>query len=326
MGEVGERPVFRAADDGFHFDDLGDDWWATETSWFSFHHPERGLGGWLYTLARPNIGTVAGGLWVWDDRAVLPWEVLYCSNYTALHLPRDTDLTDTVLPTGVGIKVLEPTRRYALNYEDAGRVSLRLTFDAVMEPEPMTSVNSTFGKARHFDQFGRVTGTLEIHGEHVEIDCIAARDRTWGRRREDRPRKAAYVTGAGDERSGFLAVTHPEPHREGVAYGFLRRDGVNAPLVDGERRVARDPVEGWITEIELDLVDARGRTLRLVGRPASRTIINRHTFIDVNSLVRWESSDGVAWGEDQDMWPVHDWAADARRRRAKRRTVNADER
>ena len=45
---------------GFHFDVMGEDWWATETAWFSFHHPARRLGGWLYTMVRPNIGIVTG--------------------------------------------------------------------------------------------------------------------------------------------------------------------------------------------------------------------------------------------------------------------------
>ena len=65
MADHDEAPVFTAADDGFHFDVMSDRWWETETSWFSFHHPERRLGGWLYTMVRPNIGTVAGGAWAW---------------------------------------------------------------------------------------------------------------------------------------------------------------------------------------------------------------------------------------------------------------------
>jgi hypothetical protein len=44
-------------------------------------------------------------------------------------------------------------------------------------------------------------------------------------------------------------------------------------------------------------------------------IINRHTFIDINSLLRWDVDGDEAWGEDQDMWPVHEFA-DVRRRRA----------
>ena len=44
-------------------------------------------------------------------------------------------------------------------------------------------------------------------------------------------------------------------------------------------------------------------------------IINRHTFIDINSLVRWDLDGVEGWGEDQDMWPVHTFAARQRARR-----------
>ncbi len=112
---------FTAEDDKFHFGQMGDRWWMTETSWFSFCHPGRKLGGWLYTMARPNIGTVAGGAWVWDDDAHLPWEVAYSANYTALRLPRDQELTDIALPTGVSLRMVEPCTRYELGFQDGER-------------------------------------------------------------------------------------------------------------------------------------------------------------------------------------------------------------
>jgi hypothetical protein len=311
----GGAPVFGPQDDDFHFDVLSDRWWETETAWFSFHHPGRRLGGWLYTMARPNIGTVAGGAWVWDDTACLPWDVLYSANYSALPLPRDQDLHDITLPTGVSMRVLEPTMSYALGYADADRLQLSLRFDGVMAPEPLTAVGSTFGSAHHFDQFGRVTGRIEVHGEPIDIDCLAMRDRTWGPRPEHRPRQAAYVTAAASEGHGFLAVTNTRPDGDPVAHGFLRRDGEVVSLAEGERRVARDHEEGWVREVTIDAVDTRGRRLRAVGEPVSRMIINRHTFIDINSLVRWDLDGEEAWGEDQDMWPVHSFAAHRRRRR-----------
>lgn len=306
---------FTSRDDRFHFAEMGDDWWATETAWFSFHHPERRLGGWLYTMVRPNIGTVAGGAWVWDDGAHLPWEALYSANYSALRLPREQDLDDCRLPTGVSIKVLEPCRRYALGFNDAERLTMDLVFEGVMPPEPLTAAGSTFGSAHHFDQFGRVTGTIVLHGESIAIDCIGMRDRTWGRRPEDRPRQAAYVTGAAGPDHGFLAVTTGRPDGDGVSYGFLRRDGRTISLATGERRVERDPREGWITRITLQARDQDGREFTASGVPVSRVILNRHAFIDVNSLVRWDLDGVAAWGEDQDMWPVHRWARQARARR-----------
>ncbi|MGE0859668.1 MAG: hypothetical protein AB7I01_07960 [Gammaproteobacteria bacterium] len=307
---------FTAQDDRFHFAEMGDDWWATETAWFSFHHPERKLGGWFYNMFRPNIGTVAGGAWVWDDGAYLPWEVLYSANYSALQLPRDQDLNDCRLPNGVSIKALEPARRYALGYDDGDRLKADLVFEGVMPPEPLTAVGSTFGSAHHFDQFGRVTGEIVLHGERIEIDCIGMRDRTWGRRPEDRPRQAAYVTGAADAAHGFLAVTNVRPEGDKVSYGFLRRDGRTVSLAGGERVVERCPREHWVTRITLTAQDAEGRELRAVGVPVSRIILNRHTFIDVNSLIRWDIDGVTAWGEDQDMWPVHRWSRLARERRA----------
>lgn len=320
-----EAPTFTPRDDRFHRDVMSDRWWETETSWFSFHHPERRLGGWLYTMVRPNIGTVAGGAWVWDDTAYLPWDVLYSANYSALQLPEGQDLDDIELPTGVRIKVVEPATSYDLGYQDGDRLQLDLRFDGVMPPQPLTATGSTFGSAHHFDQLGRVHGRLVVHGEAIDIDCIGMRDRTWGPRPEHRPRKAAYVTGAAGPDEGFLAVTNArgDGDTDPVAYGFLRRDGVTANLAEGQRTVERDPMDGWVTRLVIEARDELGRTLVATGEPLSRIIINRHTFIDINSLVRWElggggGGGGYGYGEDQDMWPVHDFAARQRAARGLR--------
>ena len=306
---------FAPADDGFHFDAMGDDWWATETAWFSFHDVERRLGGWFYTMVRPNIGNVAGGAWVWDASACLPWEVLYSANYTALELPLDTDLKNCALPNGVKMRVIEPCMAYHLQYDDPERFEANLEFHGVMPPEPLTAVGSTFGSAHHFDQLGRVHGEIVLHGERIAIDCISMRDRTWGRRPENRPRQAAYITGAIDADNGFLAVTNRRDERDEIAYGFLRRDGQTASLQSGLRTTIRDPESGWVTEVVLSAEDTLGRELNAIGVPLSRIIINRHTFIDINSLIEWRIGDATGHGEDQDMWPVHRWARTRRKLR-----------
>ena len=313
--ETEPKPVFKARDDRFHFGDLGaDDWWATETAWFSFHCPERKMGGWLYTLVRPNIGTVAGGAWVWDDSAHLPWNALYSANFSALELPRNQDLDDIDLPTGVSVRAVEACTSYELSYLDEGRLTVSLQFDGVMPPEPLTAAGSTFGRASHFDQIGRVHGNIVLHGERIEIDCFSFRDRTWGRRREERPRQAAYVTGCAGANEGFLAVTNVDKQANPIAYGFLRRNGETIPIKHGERIIERDAREGWVTRVVIQGEDLSGRRLHMIGTPQSRIILNRHSFIDVNSLILWESDKVQAWGEDQDMWPVHTWSKDRRKR------------
>jgi hypothetical protein len=193
-------------------------------------------------------------------------------------------------------------------------LELALRFTGVMPPEALAAVGSTFGSAHHFDQFGRVTGTLVVAGEHLDVDCIAMRDRTWGPRPEHRPRQAAYVTAAASADHGFLAVTNTErTGADPVSYGFLRRDGRTVGLASGERVVQRDAARGHVLRVTIDATDQDGRTLRAVGVPVSRMIVNRHTFIDINSLVRWDIDGETGWGEDQDMWPVHHFA-DTRRR------------
>ena len=300
-----EIPVFGPDDDGFHGHLRGDDWWFTETAWFSFHHAERKLGGWLYTMVRHNIGTVAGGAWVWDDSAQVPWEVPYSTNYTALELPADADLRNVELPTGVRIEVEDPTMTYRLGYDDPDRLQVDLRFAAVAPPRPLVASGSTFGRAAHFDQIGHVTGTIELHGEPIDIDCWSMRDRTWGRRPENRPRQAAYVTGAAEGGDGFLAVTNTRDGTDRVAYGFVQHHGRQVSLVDGHRSVRRS-AEGWVDEVRIEAQDADGGTFAATGTSVSRIIINRHSFIDINSLLRWRLDDGTEWwGEDQDMWPTH---------------------
>ena len=306
---------FTARDDGFHFARMSDRWWETETAWFAFCHPARKLGGWLYTMARPNIGTVAGGAWVWDDSAHLPWEVPYSANYTALRLPRDQDLTDIALPTGVRIKVLEPLTRYALGFEDEGRLTLDLTYTAVMPPRPLRKGDSSFKHLNHFDQFGHVGGTMMLHGERIDIDCLAIRDRSWGPRPEHRPGKSAYVTGIASKDDAFLAVTKWNDDADPIAYGFMIRDGKIGDLVSGRRIVERDPATGWVRRIVIEGRDEFGRALHAEGERLSGIVINRHSFIDSNGLIAWSINGKAGHGEDQDMWPVHRWSEFRRRAR-----------
>ena len=306
---------FTPDDDEFHFAQMGDRWWMTETSWFSFCKPEEKLGGWIYVMVRPNIGTVAGGAWIWDDSAHLPWEVLYNANYTALRLPEGARLSDIALPTGVSIRALEPTMRYALGVEDGEHVHLSLEFAGIMPPRPLRHAGSAFGSNTHFDQFGRVRGTIQLPGREVAIDCLAMRDRSWGPRPEHRPRRSAYVTGIASEREGFLAVTGWKDGVERITYGFLLRDGEIADLAGGTRQVVRDPTHGWVTEITIDATDERGRTLHAEGQRMSGLIINRHSFIDSNGLIEWSIDGHQGHGEDQDMWPIHEWRSAASQRR-----------
>jgi len=297
-----------ASDDNFHFAQMGDRWWMTETAWFSFCIPERKMGGWFYNMIRPNIGTVSGGAWVWDDSATLPWEVPYSSNLTVMPLQEDADLNDITLRNGVSLRTLEPLKVYRIGYEDGDLLKADLCFEAVMPPRPLRKPGSAFGDLTHFDQFGRVTGKLHLHGEEIAVDCLAMRDRSWGPRPEHRPRKSAYVTGIASPDDCFLFVTKANELSEQLAYGFMIKDGEIGDLVEGTRRVERDPQTGFVERIFIEGVDEYGRKLEAEGKKLSGITLIRHSFIDHNGLMEWSINGKTGHGEDQDMWPVHDWS------------------
>ncbi|TWG92065.1 hypothetical protein L598_005100000110 [Mesorhizobium sp. J18] len=312
---VHESPQITPRDDSFHFNEMSDRWWITETAWFSFCKPEMNLGGWLYSMFRPNIGTVAGGAWVWDDSASVPWEVPYSANYTALRIPENADLNDIALPTGVSLKTLKPLTTYRLGFHDEDRLMMDLIFDATMPPRPMRKANSSFQKLSHFDQFGHVTGTITLHGRVIDIDCLAIRDRSWGPRPEHRPGRSAYVTGIASPGDAFLAVTKWNDPDYAIAYGFLMEDGIIGDIVSGRRMVERDPETGYVARITIEGRDEHGRELQAEGRRLSGIVLNRHSFIDSNSLIEWSINGKTGHGEDQDMWPVHSWSAMRRQMR-----------
>ena len=302
-----EKAAVGPQDDGFHFDEMGDRWWMTETAWFSFCKPEIGLGGWVYTMVRPNIGTVSGGCWIWEPGAHQPWEVPYYSNLTVMPLDRSSDLRDVELRNGASIKMLKPLKKYQVGYKDGDLINLDLTFDAVMPPRPMAKNDGSFQKLSHFDQFCKVTGRLTLHGDDIAIDCYAIRDRSWGPRPEHRPGRSAYVSGISDPSRCFLVVTKWNDPDSAISNGFFTLDGVTANMISGQRRVVRND-EGLVETITLEGKDDLGRLLHAEGRRLSGIIINRHSFIDSNGLIEWSINGVRGHGEDQDMWPVHEWA------------------
>lgn len=302
--------TYTARDDDFHLAEMSDRWWETETIWFSFHNVERRMGGWLYSMIRPNSRTVSGGAWVWDDSASSFWEVPYYANHATQRLREGTNLRDCTLPNGVSIRVESPLTRYRLGYDDRPRLHVDLQFEAIMPPQPISSIASGFGSLAHFDQFGRVSGHIELHGDRIAIDCVSIRDRSWGPRPEHRPKRTAYVTAATrDGSEALLAVC--DPNDKGVArYGFRWRGGQAFAIAEANRRDTRNSATGFIDSIRLEGRDSDGEAFVAEGRPLSRIVINRHTFIDINSLIEWTFADGAkAWGEDQDIWPVHEFSA-----------------
>jgi hypothetical protein len=93
--------------------------------------------------------------------------------------------------------------------------------------------------------------------------------------------------------------------------GFLLLDGVRHPLVDGTVRRERDREWGFMRRITVTGRDRDGREFEARGEAVSRMAIPISGVAGVcwQSLVRYELNGVVAYGDDQDAWPLSTWAA-----------------
>lgn len=306
--------LLSAADDGFHVPcaprDHGGGRWFHETVWFWWYVPEHRLGGWLYNWVRPNIGTSGGGAWVWDDTTFFHLETPYYACYSTLAFAPGSDLRKHRFPSGVSVECLEPLARYRLGFADDDRLALELDFAAVMPP----SVAEPAGDppvATHYDQVGRVTGTMVLEGTSYNVDCLAIRDRTWSPRSERWKEGRVGYTNACNDSVGFLATTGEERVRS----GYFVQDGRRASLVDGIREIQRDPEYGFLRRIVVEAEDRDGRRFRATGDPLSRMAMPIPGVHGVvwTTLVGWQIDGRPAWGEDQDAWPINRWSQFRRR-------------
>ena len=285
------------------------DW--TETTWWSWNVPDRDLGGWLYAQVRPNIGIVHGGAFVYGPGAFAPWDQPYWSWSSYTGLPDSWDFDDLSFKSGVRVKALEPGQRYELGYQfrDQKDLVCDFVFEGLTEPVPHLRGQPPFTGSSHYDQHGRVRGSMLLRGEEIEIDCLAVRDRSWGRRPEllGRRGKLSYAFGTTEDGEGFLLFCVPpgeDPLEETelLSSGYLLRDGVLRYLAEGTRRTTRDWTTGAVKTIEISASDSEGRPLEVRGIAKSAVALPT-AGICVNSIIEWELSGQRCYGEDQDVWP-----------------------
>lgn len=296
---------FTPEDDDLH--PPAGDFYHTEAFWYSFFVPERALGGWLYASVRGTLGATAGGMWIWDATATDPWDLPFFEQFGHLKAPSVRSPGRIDFPTGMSVVTREPGMSYDLTYEDRDRVGVRLRFDALEEPVPLLRGAPPYPKASHYDQTGRVTGRIVLDGEHIDVDCHAMRDRSWGTRNERGYRRVGYSWAASPELS---LLTYTMPKGEGpehVHSGYVRRDGRTARIVDGRREVERDPAENWITGISLEVRDDLGRVTTGRAQTVSRMFLPGATSLCLNSSLLWTVEGNPVHGEDQDVWPLKEW-------------------
>ena len=328
--------TFRPEDDRYH--PLSDDPYETETNWWSWNIPERKMGGWIHAPYYPNRKTVTWRVFHWGPDGYDQARMAYYKKVEEAPMPENPDLRDIAFPGGGHtLKMLEPGMKYHITYEDKERdFALDFVFTGAHPPRRFEPGEPPFIQTPHYDQLGRVVGTLRLRGEDIPLDCWSVRDRTWGPRggpyaqskkqsyatdldrvaqpggprwreieRERGRGRIQYIFGHADGMSGFLGFVRPQ---DGDAAGwspmnggYLLRDGVYGDLDKGKSRMRcwRSPETGWCTHMDVELTDTLGREMIIEGTAVSRM---SEAGYGTNQLMRWDYDGKIGWGEDQDVW------------------------
>ncbi|MDX2276895.1 MAG: hypothetical protein NW206_15705 [Hyphomonadaceae bacterium] len=307
-------------DDSFHPNN-GDPHW-NESAWIPFMIPEKRLNGWIYFFHRTKLGYTIGGVAAWDPSGEEMWNCRIYDWGIPYPTPPGADMYDFQLPNSLKVETIAPMRSYRFRYDNIG-CSLDLRWDATMPAHDTGYPDHSFEwGSHHYEQCGRMTGTVVLDGEELRIDCWSNRDRSWGPREvKINPRGDFPWAVASDQHcfhvTAMTKLAIPDDPIEGLidplVSGWYMRDGQLAAIKSGERSVTRAS-DGRVLTVKIDGVDALGRALIAQGRCLNWFRWTGLPVFNYFNLTDWNLNGEQAWGEVQDFFPVSQFRQFARSR------------
>ena len=285
--------------------------WA-ETNYFGFFNPEHNLNVGVYGLFRPNLGIVGSTICINSGRAVTPWEADFCDLRSSLPIP--DSLLDYELLNSLHVRCTNPNQTWLINYDDGEGTTIDVTWDALMpafdiqdpDMDPMCAAATNADDAGkfawgtayngHFDQTGKVTGTVSVRGKSYDIDCVSTMDHSWGPRPERGKPNMSWLHAHFSEELAVHAIFGFDGTTNGtelwLAHGYVLEKGAVYGLKAGTGRTER-PQERYPESVALDITDSADRTFTLHGRALT-------TFpwqcwpnmVAFNSLAEWTIEGG----------------------------------
>jgi hypothetical protein len=307
-----------AADERFH--PRNDDPHWNESAWFGLTVPEREASAYVYFYHRPNMNLSAGGVKVWDATGASEYDCLGYDWDRTQALPPEAEMFDFTLGNGLSVHMVEPFTTFEIRHRGAFEADLRwqrLTapyafgLNAGLEGWTTETEGYTTG---HYQQFGRITGTIVIGDDTIEVDTTAIRDRSWGPRRAVAARRAELMWCAASAENAF-SVYSVSPHdrdsdpilgtTDQVAFGHYTRDGEGAYITGGTSRVLERGADGRPLRMVLDAEDALGRRLHAEGVAVNALVWSVYDRTYQLPCTTWWEFDGVrATGEDWSCMPT----------------------
>ena len=270
-----------------------DPWWG-ESSFITFRVPERNLMGMLYHYFRPNQNTFMGGPFIWDDSAADMSTCLFTGWDWHMPIPEGADMFDHRMESSFECRTIEPLKRYRYLY-DGLECQYDLAYTAAREPYYQHQVEGSKSDVRdgmadlvadvegdvttgHYEQYGLMSGTLDIHGERVELsDCVCLKDRSWGPRRVIIPmqkKRVGYCSAmeSADHAFHIWSISHKpwdddplEGTTEDIVSGYYVKDGQLGEVLSGTRRCLERGEDGRPVRELVEATDTLGRELYAEG-------------------------------------------------------------
>lgn len=307
------------ADDHFH--ERSDDPYWNESAWFGFAVPERDLTGFVYFYHRPNMNYTVGGVGVWDPSGEHEWDCLYYDWAETVAMSPGGDMFDFTTVNGLTVACRKELQSFKLDYKGEGCI-VDLSFDAFLEPQEaamggkvgLPKGSEEWGKG-HYNQPGRIEGTVTLGDEVLQVNSLSLRDHSWGPRRYATNPRGDFAWAFADERSGFCFFTGSDLPREtdpcvGVQdpmiFGWYLRDGEASRLVEGHRIVTERDERGRPVRVECYGVDELGR--ELIASAVFHNALFWHGYPSLYEFwcgARWDfdGHTGVI-GEEHDFFPL----------------------
>lgn len=290
-----------------------------ESAWFSLCVPEKLLDGFIYVNHRPNMRYSMGGVALWDAFGSQPYDCLYY-DWTLHPLPDEAQMFDFALENGFSIETVEPMKAYRIHYKGGGLgyvgdyCDVDLTWESLIDPKELSlSDDAKWWMGDHYEQIGKMRGTVSVRGETTQVDCYSIRDHSWGPRRPKFIARSSFAWGIASPTDAFCVWTAQElPHEqdpligtnEKLRHGWYLKDGVLSELEEAERRVGRGE-DGLHISAEISGRDALGRKLAASGEIRSRLNFTGYPEMMISwALTDWTFDGKQAWGEEHDSIPI----------------------
>ena len=301
------------------------------THYFGFSVPEVALHGFLYIRWHPVLRSCLGGVCVYRglnnlaalDIDFLDWEI-------GMPWP-EVDGNTFTTANGLSVEFDIPGVAANLRYRSRdGAVSFDLRQEAVTPLLPRGHVIpgeelAATAVAGGTEQFMHCTGQLTLHGEVFDVDCHAARDRSWCQIRAET--QGGAVPGppidwtpmylgedlifnqisieSEDTDPAWKGVYDVPSDRPSHHFAWVIADGEVRKITTVRRDVLEyHPVLHAATRQVIEAEDETGRKYRFRGEAIALAPLPQWpnaTFHE--SLFRWEDDDGrVGYGPSQELW------------------------